>query len=742
MKALLTVAAAVLSSIASPAAAENEDEPRLVFLGTDPVAAAPGPVEGDLSVLRLDTLPTVDRVNEQVLAAILRSNSISTFVSTRDSTSATSGPLHLVTSLELGGGADGVNVSMRGETMALDGFSQRLEAMVAALNPDKRQMAFVYMADPEGRLPSVLDALSSSFQGIGMAMTVLVVGNEAEACRARTVPMEYAVLGGLADRVPFGDGDGMTTATEATRWISGAVTRSMTRGPDCAARYSLILRGDGTDELVVARHSGPPLIPAMDGAVGREEFKALFLRDASEPDQIGAYLETCTYCPHEQELTERLRTISRRQMALDLETGVWDSIRDDETPERLRVYVANCDLCQFRDDAEARIARIEAADSARAEETARFRALRAARDLNGLRDWRDTCVACDQKAQADALIEDILSDTRLTEENAALQTAIDAHNAEAIAAWLDTCKICSVRNDAQAALDRISDGARAAAACVKAAGLPQHGGPRLLSGIDQPTARAACTAVLDTHPGNPAAITAMGRVDQAAGNMRAARQAYALGITAARPEAFGLGAYSAFSPGDETGPDHAKAERLALEGVERGDWLSGEVLTLLYLRDLIDGKDAADAFEIAAADAEEGNPVAQFFMGYFYNTGTVVEQSVPRAKDWFTKSVAQGYLHAHSFLAEILEDGSEDILADTGRAAELYWKALTGGDATALQRLTDQIGDRPPEVVRIVQDRLREEGVFRGMVDGIAGPRTVGAVTRFAALQDTTQVEQ
>ncbi len=35
-------------------------------------------------------------------------------------------------------------------------------------------------------------------------------------------------------------------------------------------------------------------------------------------------------------------------------------------------------------------------------------------------------------------------------------------------------------------------------------------------------------------------------------------------------------------------------------------------------------------------------------------------------------------------------------------------------------------------MIRIIQEKLRDEGVYRGSVDGIAGPSTVNAVRRYA----------
>ena len=161
-----------------------------------------------------------------------------------------------------------------------------------------------------------------------------------------------------------------------------------------------------------------------------------------------------------------------------------------------------------------------------------------------------------------------------------------------------------------------------------------------------------------------------------------------------------------------------------------GDWLSQEILTVLYSKDLVPGKTPVDAFVIAENIANEGNALAQFFVGYYYLTGTGVDQSEDLAAEWLGKSVEQGYTHAYSFLAELHEKGTgAEPLPD--KAADLYWAALGEGDPTATDRLTTQLGNRDREVIRIIQQKLRDQGVYRGSVDGIAGPGTVAAIQRY-----------
>ncbi|WP_085877304.1 SEL1-like repeat protein [Roseisalinus antarcticus] len=731
------LAAALGLGAAGPASAQQgqDEAARLVFLAAAPGEGRPASAGDDLKVLTLDRLPEAGEAELQVLAALLRSNPVSTFVATPDGpTGARTGDLHLVLDLALAKGeADqAVSVSLGGETMPLDAFAGRLSSLVSAFNAEARQMAYLRIDDPEDLLAAALADLRGAIEPSGFAMSILMVGADPATCEGPRAPVHYAIIGGIADSDPFGDGDGDTTIAEATAYVSAALQRNVTRQEPCAARYSLILRGDDDPARAVVRAEATPIFPDMETAVYQEKFQALFLMSADEEGPIRDYLQTCTYCPSEAALSDRLREIGERQLALRLETGIWEGIRDDTDPGRITVYLENCKLCAFRDEAEALIARLEQIDATRDAEAEAFRSLAAARDLTGLRGWIADCVACLQREEAAALVSELEADTRVQAEAAALDEAVTQRNAELIEAWLQECEVCAAKGEAEAALAGLQEQAVAATACLTAAGLPQQGGPRLLSEINQMAARALCGSVLAAHPGNPLAITALGRVEQAAGNMDEARAAYEAGIEAGIAAAYGLAAHSLYAPGDGNVADYTGAEQLAREGHARGDWLSGEVLTVLYSRELIEGQGADDAFAIALRDAESGNSVAQFFTGYFYRIGAGVPQSDSDAVAWLTQSVDQGYVHANSFLAEIFEEGGEGVPQDTERAAELYWAALSAGDPTALDRLANQINDRPSAIIGAIQTRLRDVGAFSGRVDGIGGNNTASAIRVYA----------
>jgi TPR repeat protein len=98
---------------------------------------------------------------------------------------------------------------------------------------------------------------------------------------------------------------------------------------------------------------------------------------------------------------------------------------------------------------------------------------------------------------------------------------------------------------------------------------------------------------------------------------------------------------------------------------------------------------------------------------------------------WLQQAVDAGYTHANAYLAGIHERGAGGR-ARPDLAAELYWSALQQGDATARDYLTTELASRSAEVVRIIQGKLREQGLYRGAVDGVPGPGTEAAIRAYS----------
>ncbi len=704
---------------------------QLLFLGTDAARDAPGPASGGPPMLAMPALPEAAAARAEVTAALLRSNPVSSVVAAPDALGGRVGDFHLIADLGI---APGGGIALGGATHTLEDFAARLGALVDALAPRSRQIAFLRLSDPADAFPMMAREVQQVIGAAGFAMTVLMVGGDSPAADCTAAPdraLHFAVVAGVADRVPFGNGDGRSTVAEVEGWLTAALTRAARRGERCAARYSLIVRAEADPDRVLATHGAAPLFPELESRLYLETFEALFLLRSDDPERVRGFLDGCLYCPNEALLVERLRAMREREMALALETQIWREIGADPGPERIEIYLANCTLCAFRAEAEARLAEMRAAAEALADERRALALASEARDLAALRAWLAGCTRCENRDRAERLVAEVEADAATRAERAALAAAVAAGDPARLNAWLAGCRVCDGRAEAEAALARAARRAALAAPCLAAAGLPQQGGPRRLESIDRDAATRACAAALAEFPGDPELVVLTGRIAQAAGRIDAARAAYEAGLAADLPAAFGLAAYLDFAPAEGAAPDPARAERLAREGAARGDWLSREILIVLYSSDLAPGRDAADAVAIALDLAAEGNPVGQFFAGYFHLTGVAADASDAEAARWLSLAVEQGYVHANSFLAEIYEDG-RGTAPRPERAAALYWAALERGDATARDRLTSQLGERNRDVIRLIQDRLREAGVYSGRIDGLPGPGTVAAVQRYA----------
>ena len=699
---------------------------------------APLPSAASISVLSMPGLPEVDTARGAVLATLLRSNPVFTFITVPENLDGLTGQFFMVADVTLTQGAadSGNSVTIGADSMPLDLFGARLDALVDAFAPEHRQIAFFRVRDPDSLFAASVAEFQAALSIASFAMAVVTVGDAPDTC-APAVEPHLALLTGVADRVPFGDGDAISTAAEAESWLSAALARPGQRNPVCADTYSLIIRSSDDATRPVVFHKAGVVLPELETRLYRETFEAMFLMESDDVAKIGSYLESCVYCPNERLLTEKLGAMREAQMTLELESSIWEEIREDDRADRLEVYLANCSLCTFQSEAEALISDLRAKAKAREAETDAFLHASASRNLAALRDYVSSCMACDYRSEAAALMTDVEADAAYQAERQALAFAMESKDRPALEAWLAACVTCDGRAEAEAAVAEIVQAEELIAPCERAAGMPAKGGPRQLSDIDIDAARAACAAAIVALPQNPLLKVLNGRIEQAGGNQAEAMAAYEAGVAANVPEAFGLASYLRFAPLDGSAPDYETAARLARNGAALGDWLSKEILMLAYSRELVAGNGPADAVALARENAAEGNAAGQFFLGYFLLSGIGNQIDEAEAALWLKKASDAGYLRANPFLSEILERGTV-VEAAPDEAARLLWDAFNGGDSIALARLTEQLSERSPGVIRIVQQNLREAGYYGGQVDGLPGPSTLRAVLDYAkTVQET-----
>lgn len=142
-----------------------------------------------------------------------------------------------------------------------------------------------------------------------------------------------------------------------------------------------------------------------------------------------------------------------------------------------------------------------------------------------------------------------------------------------------------------------------------------------------------------------------------------------------------------------------------------------------------DFEDAVDAYkrgdyEFAYREllvlAEKGHPVAQFNLGFLYDTGRGVPQDFEEAVKWYRRAAAQGYVEAVEWRRLAAEK-------------EQAWRPLPSGFAKVARSAMAESAPLSRAEIRELQTRLGRLGYDPGPIDGIVGPRTRGAIRAFEA---------
>ena len=709
-------------------------EARLLQIGPAPLvdaARVPG-----VSVLTLPGLPDPEAARGAFLSTVLRSNLVSTLLAGPQDLGGMTGQLFLALEARIGqvapqegrapGDDGGLTVEVAGAVHPVAQFADRLRAMVDAVAPLHRQVALFRLSDPDNLFASHVATFQQAVSASGFALVVAEVGPRSPDCATGIDPL-LALVAGLADRIPFGDADGQTSVSEASDWLTDTLARPGRRLAACRDTYAVIVQSAATAAQPVAQTVAGALTRDVETSLYRESFEAKFLLGSEDAGKLGNYLDSCVFCPSERDLTARLDRLRQIEVTASMEAAIWGDIRNDVTPERLQIYLSNCQLCAMRTEAEAMVAAMAAADAAREAEAIEFRRSAATQDLAALRRYDKECVACAFRDEAAALVARVEADDAYRAEAVALDAALAAQDPAALEEWLRACATCDRKDLAVGELARLTAAQVLVTPCLAAAGVPQAGGPRSLADIVPRVARRACAAAQAQLPRDLRLQVAAARIDQAEGRIDAAQAVYDQAAAAGLSEAYGLAAFVRFSPPPGRAPDHEAAAALARSGAALGDWLSRELLIQIHSRQLITGADPAEALPLARDLADQGSVVGQFYLGYFLQTGIGAERDEAQALVWLQRALDGGFVRAGPFLAEILEAGRVTP-SDPGRAAALLWAALEAGDSVALTRLTDQLGDRPAEVIRDIQQRLRDSGVYSGRIDGLNGPGTARAV--------------
>ena len=129
-----------------------------------------------------------------------------------------------------------------------------------------------------------------------------------------------------------------------------------------------------------------------------------------------------------------------------------------------------------------------------------------------------------------------------------------------------------------------------------------------------------------------------------------------------------------------------------IKAVALGLSLFFATVSVCYSQDFDTGLDAFFSGDYATALrewrplAEQGDSVAQFFLGVMYDDGQGVTQDDKEAVKWYGLAAAQGYANAQHNLGLMYANG-EGVIQDYKEAVRLYGLAAAQGNANAQHNL-------------------------------------------------------
>lgn len=197
-------------------------------------------------------------------------------------------------------------------------------------------------------------------------------------------------------------------------------------------------------------------------------------------------------------------------------------------------------------------------------------------------------------------------------------------------------------------------------------------------------------------------------------------------------------------------PDYAKAanwfRESAIQGVPNAQYNLG----VLYERGLGVPQDDTRALLWYHSAAEQGHPLAQYNLGVLYSAGRGIPLSYIEAARWFRRA-AEHDVPAAIYNLSILAEGGLGVPRDPAEAEQLLRRAAelghpgararlkaggTSADTATLDETARSVTDGVvAEDVVAIQRGLARLGLYDGPVDGISGPQTRAAISRYQRRQ-------
>jgi len=141
----------------------------------------------------------------------------------------------------------------------------------------------------------------------------------------------------------------------------------------------------------------------------------------------------------------------------------------------------------------------------------------------------------------------------------------------------------------------------------------------------------------------------------------------------------------------------------------------------------------AESARLYREASDAGHARATALLGYAYEYGRGVEQNADTAFALFSRAAAAGDVQGKFSLAWAFNNG-KGTPSDPRRSGELFLEVLRSGENSAFYAkvLSDAHTSLLRETIRVLQEGLKADGHYEGVVDGSFGPSTLRALSSMA----------
>lgn len=174
--------------------------------------------------------------------------------------------------------------------------------------------------------------------------------------------------------------------------------------------------------------------------------------------------------------------------------------------------------------------------------------------------------------------------------------------------------------------------------------------------------------------------------------------------------------------------DYEEARRWYLRAADEGDSNAMNSLGVMYESNF---RNAAEAVNWYQKAVNNGETFANINLGRMYEQGTGVSRDYYEAAKLYRVAVDNGHARAFAPLA-LMYDKGRGVARDAAEAAKYLIEAFKRLYDRERKQLAERSLEWTISTRRAVQERLRQEGVYAGSVDGRFGPETKRAIEAVA----------